>query len=49
MVGLREGTMLRLDDNKLSLIGAYPARIFLKGKEPVEIEPGGDVSFLMGQ
>ncbi|MDA3817759.1 MAG: dipeptidase PepE [Prolixibacteraceae bacterium] len=48
VVGLREGTMLRLDDNKLSLIGAHPARIFIKGKEPVEVEPGDDVSFLMG-
>jgi dipeptidase E len=40
--------MLRLDDNKLSLIGAHPARIFIKGKEPFEVEPGDDVSFLMG-
>lgn len=48
VIGLREGTMLKLDENKLSLIGAHPARIFIKGKEPFEIEPGGDMSFLMG-
>lgn len=47
VVGLREGTMLKLDGGSLSLIGARPARIFKKGTSPSEVEPGADISFLL--
>jgi dipeptidase E len=47
VVGLREGTMLKLDGVSLSLIGARPARIFRKGSTPAEVEPGADISFLL--
>ncbi|MCG8410685.1 MAG: dipeptidase PepE [Bacteroidales bacterium] len=46
VVGLREGTMLRVDDAKLQLIGGKPARIFRNGDEPYELEPGADFDFL---
>lgn len=47
VVGLREGTMLRVEGNKMDLIGKHSARIFKYKEAGVEIEPGGDLSFLL--
>lgn len=47
VVGLREGTMLRIEEGKIDLIGPRAARIFKKGEEPREIFPGEDLSFLI--
>ncbi len=47
VVGLREGCMLRVEGNTLSLVGPRPMRIFKKGEEPYEVQPGDDLSFLM--
>jgi dipeptidase E len=47
VVGLREGTMLEIQNSHVELIGPRPARIFLKGTEPREMNPGDDLSFLM--
>lgn len=47
VVGLREGTMLEINNNRIELIGPKPARIFRKGDAPKEISPGGDLQFLM--
>jgi len=47
VVGLREGTMLQVENKQIELIGKRPARIFKQGQLPVEIEPGGDLNFLM--
>jgi dipeptidase E len=47
VAGLREGTMLRVEDEATELIGESPCRIFRFGREPEEIEPGGDLSFLL--
>lgn len=47
VVGLREGTMLLVEDRSIQLLGPRPARIFKKGSEPMEIDPGGDLSFLI--
>jgi dipeptidase E len=46
VVGLREGSILRREGGRLTLLGAKPARIFLKGTAAREIEPG-DVSDLL--
>jgi dipeptidase E len=46
VVGLREGTMLKIDEGEVSLIGARKARIFKKGMEPKELGPGDDFDFL---
>jgi dipeptidase E len=46
VVGLREGTMLLLEEAKMKLIGPKPARIFKKGLPPVEVNPGDDLDFL---
>lgn len=47
VLGLREGTMLYRDENKLSLIGDITARIFKKGEEPRELSAQNDLSFLL--
>jgi len=47
VVGLREGTMLRLENRQLVLIGKKPARIFKKGLEPQELDSKADFSFLI--
>ena len=36
VIGLREGSWLRVEDEKVSLKGDLPARICLKGQEPYE-------------
>ena len=40
VVGLREGAMLRIENDETILRGSTGARIFRKGLEPVEILPG---------
>ena len=47
VVGLREGAMLRIEDDETVLRGSSGARIFRKGMEAVEISPGArvDVQF----
>lgn len=47
VVGLREGCMLRIDDNGIELIGSRPMRIFKKGMKTYEVQPGDDISFLL--
>jgi dipeptidase E len=46
VVGLREGGMLRVRDSEVTLKGAG-ARIFTRGQEPREFEPGSDLGFLL--
>ncbi len=46
VVGLREGTILKIDDAKVQLIGPRNARIFKHGEEPRELAPGDDFDFL---
>jgi len=41
VIGLREGSMLRVRNGSLRLLGTRPARLFRRGVEPEEIEPGG--------
>ncbi len=47
VVGLREGCMLLLENNKLKLIGPRGMRIFRKGDSPYEVNAGDDLSFLL--
>ncbi len=47
VVGLREGTMFWLENDRLRLIGKKPARIFRKGTEPQELGTSADFSFLL--
>lgn len=47
VLGLREGTMLKVLNNHIELIGPRPARIFKMGQQVVEIQPGENMDFLM--
>jgi dipeptidase E len=47
VVGLRESTILRYEDGKLSLIGNRPARIFKFGQEAIELNANNDFDFLL--
>ena len=47
VVGLREGCMLRINDNGIELIGSRPMRIFKKGMEIFEVQPGDNIEFLI--
>lgn len=46
VAGLREGCMLRIENDKMELIGNRPLRVFKSGQQPKEYQPG-DVSFLL--
>jgi dipeptidase E len=47
VVGIREGTMLRVEGDDLKLLGGKPARLFLKGEEPRDVAPEESFSFLL--
>jgi dipeptidase E len=47
VVGLRESTMLRVDNKSMHLLGPRTARIFLKGSQPLELGVNDDFSFLL--
>ncbi len=47
VVGLREGTMLLLEENELVMNGHRKARIFRYGEEPLELSSEDDFSFLL--
>jgi dipeptidase E len=40
VLGLREGSMLRVEDGVVTLLGEKPARLFRRGEEPVELPLG---------
>ncbi|MBL8860500.1 MAG: dipeptidase PepE [Planctomycetes bacterium] len=48
VVGLREGTLLRVEGDALELVGDEPARLFRHGSEACEVQPGGDLRALLG-
>ena len=47
VVGLREGSSLRVEGAKLTLVGEKPARVFVSGREPSDHLPGDTLRFLM--
>jgi dipeptidase E len=47
VVGLREGTLLSVMDQKIELKGSRPMRVFKFGTTPKEIKPGSNIQFLI--
>jgi len=47
VIGIREGTMLRVEGDEIRLIGGKPARYFIKGEGPRDIAPEESFSFLL--
>ena len=47
VVGLREGCMLRINDKGIELIGSRSMRVFKKGQETYEVQPGENIDFLI--
>jgi dipeptidase E len=47
VAGLREASLLLVEDDSIQLIGSKPLRLFRFGLEPEEFEPGSDVGFLL--
>lgn len=47
VAGLREGTMFKLENQKLKLVGNKTCRIFKKGQEPLELSSGENFDFLL--
>lgn len=49
VVGLREGAMLRVKDEKVTLKGTAGARIFRRGEKPIEVSPVAELAGLLQQ
>lgn len=47
VVGLREGSMLRVKGDQISLKGPHPMRVFLQGQKPMEFGPDEDINYLL--
>jgi dipeptidase E len=47
VVGLREGSVLRVEDGAVTLKGPNAARIFRRGEKPVEATPGSNLCALL--
>jgi dipeptidase E len=47
VVGLREGSMLRVEDSAIRLRGELPARVFISGEEAREYKPEDSLEFLL--
>lgn len=47
VVGIREGNWVRVKGDKITVEGTHTTRIFVKGKEPFEVEPNYDLTELL--
>ncbi|RIJ42706.1 dipeptidase PepE [Pontibacter oryzae] len=47
VIGLREGSMLRINGDTVRLLGPHSARVFLQSKKPMEFKPSDDINFLL--
>ncbi|MCC9134926.1 dipeptidase PepE [Pontibacter silvestris] len=47
VVGLREGSMLHISGDRITLKGSLTARVFLQGQKPQEFKPEDDINFLL--
>ena len=47
VIGLQEGSLLRIEGNSVELLGKKAAKIFRKGQDVVECVPGDSLQFLI--
>ncbi|MBI3950704.1 MAG: dipeptidase PepE [Acidobacteria bacterium] len=47
VVGLREGSMLRIEGSRIELLGDRDAKVFIKGKDPTDYNSGASLEFLL--
>jgi dipeptidase E len=47
VLGLREGTILHIEERSIKLIGEKNARLFKKGQKPIELSSEDDFGFLI--
>ena len=47
VVGLRDGSLLRIENSAIKLIGAKGARVFLKGRDAIDYSADESVQFLL--
>jgi dipeptidase E len=47
VIGIREGTMLRVEGDGVRLLGGKPARLFFKGEGPRDVAPEESLDFLL--
>lgn len=47
VIGLREGSILRINGDNISLLGTHSARVFLQSEKPMEFKPSDDINFLL--
>ena len=48
VVGLREGSWIRVKGDVIKTEGSRDSRIFEQGKEPYELQPGTELNFPVG-
>jgi dipeptidase E len=49
VIGIREGTILRVERDTIRLLGGKPARLFVHGEEPRDIAPEESFDFLLAE
>jgi dipeptidase E len=49
VAGLREGAMLRIETDAVTLKGSAGARLFSRGEKPVEVSPVAELAGLLLQ
>ena len=47
VVGLREGCMLNVEGEHIRYVGKNNLRLFINGRQPIELEPNEDFDFLL--
>jgi dipeptidase E len=47
VIGIREGTILRIEGDAVRLVGDKPARLFVNGEEPRDLAPEESFDFLL--
>jgi len=49
VLGLREGSMVSVEGEEVTLLGVEGARLFRPGVAPIDLRPGSSLTFLLEQ